>query len=174
MVDITFSNKKDNNDTKYVPLPLKEENMNIENNNSNFIMTPNPLNKKFFESIPIEGIAYLVASIAVRVFSVSLSYPLLGIGLAMVVTNLALKTIEWYDNQLIIDLTKEACKFNRAYPNLQRIMFASALAISFLTETLSFVVGIYLGSFGTILMDIENYKRLQEERRKQQGCSLIA
>jgi hypothetical protein len=147
--------------------------MLIENTNSNLILTPNHSINALFEQIPIEGIAYLVASVAIRIFSISLSFPLLGIGLSILTTNLALKTLEWYDSQLVVDLTKEACKFNRTYPNLQLVIFTSALAISFLTETLSFFAGIYLGSFGTIIMDVENYKRLQEESRKQQTSSLI-
>lgn len=145
-------------------------NMNIPIHNSDF--TPQTssssiCSKKILDQMPFEGVAYLVASIAVRVFSTALSAPLLGIGISIVATNLALKTIEWYDNQLVIDLTKEACKFNRNYPNLQWVMFIAALAMSFLSETLSFITGIYLGSFGTIIMDVENYKRLQDESRKQ-------
>lgn len=121
---------------------------------------------QILNAIPIEGIAFVVASCAVRIFSASLAAPLLGIGVSILTTRLVLKTIDCYDNKLLVNLTKEACKFNKNYPKLQMITFICALALSFVSKTLSFIVGACLGSFGSIILDVESYKLMQQANRK--------
>jgi hypothetical protein len=116
--------------------------------------------------IPIESVAFLIGAVAVRVFSTALTAPFLGIGLSILVTRLVIKLIDCYDDTLLVNLTKEVCKFNKRYPKLQIITFIATLALCFLSKTLSFILGISLGSFGSIILDVENYKLLQQANRK--------
>lgn len=124
------------------------------------------LTVQIFEAVPIEGIAFIIASFAMRIFSTSLAFPLVGIGLAIITTRLVLKVIDRYDNKLLVNLTKEACKFNRNYPKLQMIIFICTLVFSFVSKTLSFSTGACLGSFGSIILDVENYKLQQQANRQ--------
>lgn len=121
--------------------------------------------KKIIDAIPVEGVTFLVASLAVRLFSVSLAVPLLGIGASIIASKFLLKAIDFYDHQIVVDLTKEACKLHRVYPSLQIIGFISALALSFTSQSLSFFVGVSLGSFGSIILDVERHKLMQQWNR---------
>ena len=148
--------------TKNYATREKTENLTSESTDEKISFGLNLLN-----AIPIEGIAFLAASLAVRIFSISLSTPLLGIGISILTTRIALKALDCYDDSLLVELTKEACKFNKRFPKLQIITFIFALALSFYTKTLSFITGACLGSFGSIILDVENYKFLQEANRKR-------
>lgn len=125
--------------------------------------------KRIADAIPVEGAAFLVASIAVRVFSTSLTVPFLGIGISIIASKFLLKAIDAFDHQIVIDLTKEVCKINRMYPNLQTIGFICAIAFSFTSQSLSFLIGVSLGGFGSIVLDVERYKLLQQWNRLQFG-----
>jgi hypothetical protein len=114
---------------------------------------------------PVEGVAFLVASIAVRLFSTSLTAPLLGIGLSIIATRVVLKIVEWYDQRTIVFLNKEACKLKGNYPNLEKVSFCFSLAVSFISKPLGFVAGALLGCFGSIILDVENYKLMQKQHR---------
>lgn len=120
---------------------------------------------KFLNAVPVEGIAFIVASLAARIFIPPITAPLLGIGISVIITRVAIKAIEWYDTTLLVGLTKEACKFNKNYPKLQMITFICALALSFISKTLSFLAGVALGSFGSVILDVESYKSLQQTNR---------
>jgi len=125
------------------------------------------LDSSILDYLPIEGIACLVVSAAIRIFSTALSVPFLGMGVSMIATHLALKTIEWYDEQLVIDLSTEVLKVTRNHPNLQLIAFAAAMALSFFSKAISFASGLSLGCFGTVIMNVGNYRQLQETNRKK-------
>jgi hypothetical protein len=119
---------------------------------------------------PIEGVAFLVASAVVRIFSVPLSAPLLGIGLSFIATRLVLKMIDCYDPKLIIHLKIEAYILIGKYPELHKIAICFALAISFLSTQLGFISGAVLGSFVSVTLDVENYKLIQKSNR---GSSFV-
>ena len=119
------------------------------------------------EEIPFEGTAFLAAALAARFFFPLFTAPLLGIGLSLTVTRLAIKFLGRYDRKLMVDLTKEACKLHREYPNLQLICFLFSLSIALLSKTLGFLAGAAAGSFGAVILDVENYKRLQQIDRKK-------
>lgn len=119
----------------------------------------------FLSSTPIEGIAFLITSLAVRIFSVPLSVPLLGIGLSFIATRLVLKMIDCYDPKVIIHLKIEAYKLIGKYPSLPKIAICFALAISFLSKHLGFITGLALGCFVSITLEVENYKILQNANR---------
>jgi len=123
------------------------------------------ISDQIFDAVPVEGITFLIASLAIRLFTTTLSSPLFGIGISIIVTRLVLKAIDRYDNTLLINLTKTACKFNKEYPTLQLITFICALAFSFLSGPLSFVIGACLGSFGSVMLDVEHYKKMQQANR---------
>jgi hypothetical protein len=125
--------------------------------------------KKLSDAIPIEGVTFLAASLGVRILSVSLSAPLLGIGVSMIASRMLLKAIDVLDHRIVVDLTKEACKINRTYPSLQAIVFVSALAFSFTSQSLSFLIGVSLGSFGSIILDVERHKLMQQWNRMRFG-----
>lgn len=132
-----------------------------------FFSKQEPLTKQLIDAIPAEGVTFLVASVAIRIFSVSLSTPLLAMGLSVIAVRLLLKIADNYDHQFVVDLTKEVCKFNRTYPQLQTIAFLSALVFSFTSPTLSFFIGVSLGSFSSIILDVEKHKLMQQLRRAQ-------
>jgi len=112
-----------------------------------------------------EAAVFLTASLAMRIFVPPLAAPLLGISLSVIATRLVLKICDRYNSTVVIHLTKEACKFNKRHPQFQRIAFVFSLAISFLSRTCGFIGGIILGSFGAILLEVENYKLLQRANR---------
>lgn len=114
---------------------------------------------------PVEGVAFLVASLAVRIFSTSLTAPLLGISLSIIATRVVLKVLEWYDQRTIVFLNKEACKLKGNNPNLEKISFCFSLAVSFISKPLGFIAGALLGCFGSIILDVENYKLMQRQHR---------
>ncbi len=139
-----------------------------------FVGTPSHGAGGFFKKLgtclietPAEALAFAVAAAAMRVFIPCLSAPLLGISAGLLATKLVLKISSCYTSNLLISLTKEACKLNRKYPKLQLIAFIFAMSISFLSRFLGIVLGIALGSFGAVILDIENYKLLQKVTRKQ-------
>jgi len=122
----------------------------------------------FIATVPFEGLAIFIASLSIRVFSESLFSPLFGLGISIIATRLVLKTLACYDDVFLNSLIKEACKFNKQYPNLQLITFISALALGFLSSSLSLFVGIGLGVFSAIMLDVEKYKQMQAACRKLQ------
>lgn len=130
-----------------------------------FSQKQEPLAKQFIDTIPVEGITFVVASLAIRIFSTSLTTPLLGIGISIIASRFLLKVIDLYAHRIAVDLTKEACKINRTYPNLQLIAFVSALVFSFTSQTLSFLIGVSLGGFGSIILDVERHKLMQQWNR---------
>lgn len=134
-----------------------------------FFPKQEPFAKQLAESVPMEGVTFVVAALAMRVFSVTLSTPLLGIGISIIAATLLLKTIDSYNHRIVVDLTKEACKINRLYPNLQAIGFVAALMISFTSQTLSLFIGVSLGTFGSIVLDVERHKLLQQWNRLNLG-----
>lgn len=144
--------------------------MTLEINN---IFYEPPLEQKnsygitLLNSIPAEGIAFLVASIAVRFFSSSFAYPLMGIGISLITTTLVLKSLECYDRILLINLTKEACKFSKKYPKIQMIACICALVFSLISKTSSFFLGAVLGSFSSLILDVERYKLIQKANRSR-------
>lgn len=144
--------------------------MTIDTYNRPVPVYPNHKNDTFrsqlIDALPVEGMAFLIASFAVRLFNNTLAAPLLGIGISVIITRLVLKAIDCYDGPLLINLTKEACKVNKNYPKLQMITFVCALAFSFISKTLSVLIGACLGSFGSIILDVESYKLLQKANRK--------
>ncbi|MEI8125163.1 MAG: hypothetical protein WCG42_05370 [Parachlamydiaceae bacterium] len=124
--------------------------------------------EKFAESLnetPLEGVAFLIASAVVRIFSHPLVAPLVGIGLSIITTKLVLKSISTYDHSLTVNLTKETCKLRKKYPKLQLIGFIFACAISFASKTLGFASGFLVGTFGSIVFDVERYKLMQSADR---------
>lgn len=128
-----------------------------------------PLLLRLLDSIPSEGLTCLAASVAVRIFSTSLAVPLFNIGVSMFATQLVLKVLECYDGATLITLTKEAYRVNKNYPKLQVIACLSAFAFSLISETLSIMIASCLGSFRTILLDVESCKRLQQANRQKMG-----
>lgn len=115
--------------------------------------------------IPIEGVAALAASVAIRLFSAALSAPLQGIGISIIATKLVFKIIDCYDPKLTNHLAIEALKLNKNYPKLQTIAFCFTLAISYLSRSIAFISGSLLGFFFTIIIDVENYKLIQRHNR---------
>lgn len=134
-----------------------------------FFQKEEPLAKQFIDAIPVEGITFAVASLAVRIFSTSLTAPLLGVGLSLIASRLLLKAIDLCNHRIVVALTKEACKLNRAYPNMQLIIFISSLAFSFTSQSLSFLMGLSLGSFGGVILDVERHKLMQQWNRVSYG-----
>ena len=120
-----------------------------------------------FNSLPVEGVAFLAASLAVRIFSSSFACPLLGIGFSLITTTLVLKSLECYDQLLLINLTKKVCKFSKKYPKIQMIACICALVFSLISKTSSFMIGAFLGSFGSLILDVERYKLLQKANRSR-------
>lgn len=118
------------------------------------------------EEIPVEAVAFAIAALAVRLFAPVLSTPLFGIAAGLLATKLVLKLVERYDNGRVINLTKEALRFNKGYPNLQFITLVFALATSWIAQTVAFFTGAALGCFSAIILDVEHYKLLQQANRK--------
>lgn len=121
----------------------------------------------FLNVIPTEGVTFIVASLAVRIFSSSLACPLLGIGISLVTTTLVLKSLECYDQLLLINLTKEACKLSKKYPKIQMIACICALVFSLLSKTFSFILGAFIGSFSSLILDVERYKLIRQANRNR-------
>ena len=118
------------------------------------------------DEIPYEGVLFLVAACAARIFFPLLSAPLFGIGLSVTFARLAIKLLSCYDKKLLIDLTKEACKLHRKYPKLQLICFLFSLAIAFISKTLGFLAGAITGSSGALILDVENHILMQQLERR--------
>jgi hypothetical protein len=131
------------------------------------IYDPNNSMFNFYTEIPIEGIAFLATSVVMRLFIPAFSPPLFGIGLSLCATRLAINFLGSYDKRTVVELTKEACKFNRKYPKLQLITFLFTIVLSFFSRTLAFFAGTVAGSFGALLLDVENYKLMQQTDRKK-------
>lgn len=119
-----------------------------------------------FKIIPIESIAFLIASVAASVFSHSIAAVFLGIALSIATTKLVLKAFDCYDRSLVVNVTKEICKFNKKHPKLQLIAFLFALAIGFASKPLGLIAGAFLGSFGSIVLDVESYRLMQQTNRR--------
>ncbi|HEV8051867.1 MAG TPA: hypothetical protein VGP47_05175 [Parachlamydiaceae bacterium] len=122
---------------------------------------------KLLNAIPSEGIAFLVGSLAVRILSPTFASPLLGIGISLITATLVLKSLECYDSPLLINLTKETCKLSKKYPKIQMITCICALAFSLISKTFSFFIGAALGSFASIILDVERYKLMQQANRSR-------
>lgn len=113
-----------------------------------------------------DAVPFVIAAAFTRLFALPLTSPILGIGTAAFVGKLVLKTLKWYDDRILINLTKEACKFNQKHPKLQLVSFIFVLTISFLSQTTALLTGIALGCFGATILDVENYKRRQQANRR--------
>lgn len=124
---------------------------------------------RFFKMIPVEGLSFLIASVATRIFSISFGIFLAGIGISLIATTLVIKSIDCYDHRVLISLTKEACKFNKNYPKLRLITFISGFILSSFSKKLAFATGVFLGSYGGLILDVETYKQMQQANRKQRG-----
>ncbi|MEI8366020.1 MAG: hypothetical protein WCF65_06345 [Parachlamydiaceae bacterium] len=118
------------------------------------------------KNTPIESIAFLVASAVVRIFSHPLAVPLLGVGISMLATTLVLKALSGYDQSMKVYITKKVCIFNKKHPRLHLMTTIFAFAISFISKKLGFLTGVLIGSFGTIILDVEKYKLMQKASRK--------
>lgn len=118
------------------------------------------------DSIPFGGIAFIVASLAIKVFSQPLAAPLLGMGIGAIATKLVKNVIDWYDSKLLVDLTKEAHKLNKRFAHLQLIALIFAFAISFVFKPFGFVAGAFIGCFSATVFDMERAKLGQQDNRK--------
>lgn len=119
------------------------------------------------DELPIGGIAFIVASVAIKIFSPPLAAPLLGAGIAVITTKLVRKGIGWYDNRILVNLTKEICKLNKKFANIQFVAVIFAIAISFLYPPLGLVAGALIGCYSAIIFDVERAKLMQQARRKK-------
>jgi len=124
---------------------------------------------RLLDSLPAEGLAITTASFTVGFFSSALATPLFHIGLSMFATQLVLKAIDCYDDETPISLAKEAYRWNKNYPKLQVVTLICAYAVSLISKTFSIMIASCLGSFRTILLDIEDSKRLQQANRQRMG-----
>lgn len=115
---------------------------------------------------PVEAVAFLVAAAVVRIFSPSLAAPLLGVGVSMLATTLVLKAVSLYNPALTIKLTKEVCIFNNKHPKLQLVTAIFSFVVSFVSRSLGFISGGFLGGVGCIVLDLERYKLMQKASRE--------
>lgn len=117
---------------------------------------------------PAEALAFGVAAAASRLFGLPFAAPFLGISAGLFATKLVLKILGRYNDSALVELSKRACKLNRDMPKLQIITFIFALTISTISQTIGFISGIGLGSYGAVVLDIENYNliRLANRRRR--------
>lgn len=122
---------------------------------------------RLLDALPAEGLTLTTTSFALNFFSSSLAAPLFHIGLSMFTAQLVLKAIECYDDATPVSLAKEAYRWNKNYPKLQVITFICAYAVSLISKTFSIMIASCLGSFRTILLDIEASKRLLQANRQR-------
>jgi hypothetical protein len=116
---------------------------------------------------PAETAAFITAGLFMRLLSPSFLSPFAGIGCSFLCTRLVVKVLDTYYYNPLVKIKKEACNFNKTYPKLQVITFIAALAISLLSQTLGFLLGVALGSFGAIVLDVETYKLRQQAKRRE-------
>lgn len=117
---------------------------------------------------PAEAAAFAIAAIVMRIFVSSLVAPLAGICTSLIFSRLAVKILDQYYNVPLVQIKKQVCILYKKYPKLQLVAFISALAISLLSPTAGFVIGLTLGAFGAIILDVENYKLIQKAKRDKQ------
>jgi hypothetical protein len=126
-----------------------------------------PFLLRLLDAIPAEGLAITTASFTLSFFSQALAAPLFHIGISMFATQLVLKAVDCYDDEASISLAKEAYRWNKNYPKLQVITLICAYAISLISKIFSIMIASCLGGFRTILLDIEDSKRLQQANRQR-------
>lgn len=122
--------------------------------------------KNFYE-IAVEAVAFAVAATVVYLFKSPMFAPLLGISIGLFTSKLVVKILDHYNGSFLIKLSKQACTLYKNFPKLQLISFIFALAISTLSDTFGLIFGIALGSFEALVLNIENYKLLQQANRKK-------
>ncbi len=130
-------------------------------------VSPGDILATVVSAIPVEAITFFAAAAVSRLFIAALSAPLAGIGIGIVITKLALKSFSRYDSGPLVYLTKEACRFNRKYPQAQLISFIFVLSIGFLSAQIAMIAGGLLGCFGAILLDVETYRLIQQANRRR-------
>ena len=114
---------------------------------------------------PAEAAMFALAAVVMRIFISSLVAPFVGICVSLVLTRLAIKTLDQNYNSPLVHIKKQVYLINKKYPNIQFLTFISSLVISLLSPTAGFLMGLSVGAFGSIVLDVENYKLLQQTKR---------
>jgi hypothetical protein len=114
---------------------------------------------------PAEAAAFAVAAIVMRIFFSSLAPPFMGICVSLIGTRLIVKALDHYCQAPLIEIKRQVCLLNKNFPRLQLVGFISALVISLLSQTLGFAMGLVVGAFGSVILDVENYKLMQQAKR---------
>jgi len=125
---------------------------------------PVPRNPNAFFELPIEALAFAVAGAIASFFKLTAASALGGIGLGLFTAKLAAKAMNLYNPELLIGITKKACKLVKQYPRLQFISFIFTLMISIPFQNLGFSAGIIVGGFGAIILDVEKYNHLRQAK----------
>jgi hypothetical protein len=113
-----------------------------------------------------EALAFAIASLAMRLIVPPFSAPLAGISVGLLSAKLVIKTLTPYNYAPLKELTYEACLLRERYPRLQAISSVFVLSISLLSQTLGRALGVAIGVYGAIILDVENYKLMQRTDRK--------
>lgn len=125
-----------------------------------------PLALKILDATPVEGIAILITSFAIRVFSTTLATPLLAIGVSVVAARLVLKVMDCYNPVGVVRLTKHTCELEEAYPKLHIVALVAAIALSYISAIFGILVGIGFGCLFSITLDVKKCKLQQQANRK--------
>lgn len=115
---------------------------------------------------PPEGVAFGAAALVSKIVFPAFAPPLAGISLGLFGTRLVLNTCDKYTGKTLIKVKVEACKLNRKYANLQKISFFVSLALGLASSPLGLAAGIFTGSFGAIILEVEHYILLQKVKPK--------
>lgn len=108
-----------------------------------------------------ETIAIAVAAAVARVFRSFMAAPLLGISIGLFVTRIVVKLIDRYNVELSINISKQICYYFNNGSQLRVISLLFVAALSSISMTHGFILGMGLGALNAIVLDIENCKLLQ-------------
>lgn len=120
----------------------------------------------FLYETSAEAIAFAVAGLAAHVLASAFAPPLLGIAVGLFASGLVVKIADSYNPCLLIRVSKRMCYLKKKAPHLETILMIFSLTIGTLAKPVSYALGAILGAYSAILLDIENYKLIQQANRR--------
>lgn len=119
----------------------------------------------FLYEATIETMGVAIAGVVAHIFRSFISAPLLGISVGLFTAKLVVKIIDHYNVDLSIRISKRVNHLVTDRSHLQMISLLFVSASGFLSRSCGFILGIGLGAFNAIVLDIENCKLLQRANR---------
>lgn len=121
----------------------------------------------FLYEASVEPVAFAVAGAVVHLFLPSLTAPLLGISLGLFAAKLVIKLLDSYNPLLLIKASKKVCDLKKQIPQFQMISLIFVLIMGMFSRSLGFILGTGHGIYSAVVLNIENYKLIQEANRRK-------